>query len=91
MFSVSCDFPWFTVTRYLQIRILLHRQLLLMFSRRDIGDYFLRAIAIAGSQVCISAAKETIRLVYKRYRRNLLNSLRYNLHCTTHGLLSYYD
>jgi hypothetical protein len=75
------------MARYLQIRILLQRQLLLMFSGRDINDHFLRAVAIAGSQVCISAAKETIRLVYKQYRRNLLNSLRYNLHCMLLRLL----
>ena len=71
------------VTRYLQIRILLQRQLLLYYSRHDISDHFLRSIVIAGSQTCITAAKDTIRLIYMQYRRKLLNSLRYNLHCTS--------
>ena len=68
--------------RYLQIRILLQRQVLLVFSRQDIDDHFLRTVAIAGSQTCISAARETIRLIYTQYHRRLLNSLCYNLHCS---------
>jgi hypothetical protein len=55
---------------------------LLVFSRQNIDDHFLRAIAVAGSQTCISAARETIRLIYTQYRRRLLNSLCYNLHCS---------
>jgi len=67
--------------RYLQIRILLQRQLLLIFSRQQIDDHFLRAIAIAGSQTCIYAARQTVQIIYGQYHRRLLNSLWYNLHC----------
>jgi hypothetical protein len=79
--SVSCLYK-LKLFRYLTIRILLQRQVLLVFSRQDIDDHFLRAIAVAGSQTCISAARETIRLIYTQYRHRLLNSLCYNLHCS---------
>jgi hypothetical protein len=67
--------------RYLQIRILLQRPLLLLFSRGDIHDDFLRTIAIAGSQTCIYAARQTLQMISHQYHRRLLNSLWYNLHC----------
>ncbi|KAL2004460.1 hypothetical protein VTN00DRAFT_3489 [Thermoascus crustaceus] len=66
--------------RYLHIRILLQRQLLLIFTRQHIEDAFLRTVTIAGSQTCISAARQTIRLICTEYHRHLLNSLWYNLH-----------
>ncbi|CZR63786.1 uncharacterized protein PAC_13683 [Phialocephala subalpina] len=66
--------------RYLQIRLLLQRQLLVIFSRQDIEDDFLRAVAIAGSRACISGACESIKLIHTYHHRGLLNSLWYNLH-----------
>ncbi|KAH8805132.1 fungal-specific transcription factor domain-containing protein [Xylogone sp. PMI_703] len=66
--------------RYLQIRILLQRQLFLMFSRQNIEDHFLRSIAIAGSQTCIYAARETVKIIHSHYHCGHLNSLWYNLH-----------
>ncbi|KAH8802462.1 fungal-specific transcription factor domain-containing protein [Xylogone sp. PMI_703] len=69
-----------TYIRYLQIRVLLQRQLLMIFSREEIKDDFFRSVAIAGSRACISAAQETIRLIYTKYHRRQLNSLCYNLH-----------
>lgn len=66
--------------RYLQIRILLQRQLLLIFSRQEIEDDFFRTIAIAGSQTCIYAARQTVRMIYSQYRAGLLNSIWYSLH-----------
>ncbi|RFU26804.1 hypothetical protein B7463_g9529, partial [Scytalidium lignicola] len=56
------------------------QQLVTYVSREDITDDFFRSVAIAGSRACISAAQETIRLIYDKYHRRLLNSLCYNLH-----------
>ncbi|OQV11205.1 Fungal specific transcription factor domain-containing protein [Cladophialophora immunda] len=66
--------------RYKQIQILLRRPLLLMFSRDDPDDDFVRAIAVAGSQMCLAAARQTIRMIHEQYHRQLLNPLWYNLH-----------
>ncbi|GAD96994.1 C6 transcription factor [Paecilomyces variotii No. 5] len=66
--------------RYLQIRILLQRPLLPLFSRYDIEDDFLRDVTIAGCRACVRAAHETLRMISEKYHRRLLNSLWYNLH-----------
>ncbi|EXJ68443.1 uncharacterized protein A1O5_08235 [Cladophialophora psammophila CBS 110553] len=66
--------------RFLNVRLLLHRQSFLIFSRQDIEDSFHRDVAIASCNRCILAARETIKLIYAQYRRRLLNSLWYNLH-----------
>ncbi|RLL97714.1 hypothetical protein CFD26_106592 [Aspergillus turcosus] len=66
--------------RYLQIRLLIHRPLLLLLTRQDIGDAFLREATIAGSKACIDAACQTVGLIYAQYDNQLLHSLRYNLH-----------
>ncbi|OQU98796.1 Fungal specific transcription factor domain-containing protein [Cladophialophora immunda] len=66
--------------RFLNVRLLLHRQSFLIFSRQEIEDSFHRDVAIASCNRCILAARETIRVIYAQYRRGLLNSLWYNLH-----------
>ncbi|KIW69558.1 hypothetical protein PV04_05428 [Phialophora macrospora] len=66
--------------RFLNVRLLLHRQSFLIFSRQEIEDTFQRHVAIASCNCCIMAARETIKLIYAQYRRRLLNSLWYNLH-----------
>ncbi|KAH6721858.1 fungal-specific transcription factor domain-containing protein [Leptodontidium sp. MPI-SDFR-AT-0119] len=66
--------------RYLQIRILIQRPLLLMVSRQPIEDDFYRAIAIAGAQTCMLAAQQTVRMICDLYHRGLLNSSWYNLY-----------
>jgi hypothetical protein len=68
--------------RFLQIRLLLQRPVFLLFSKDQINDEFMRAGAIASSRVCVSAAQETIQLIHQDYKRQLLNSLWYNLHCS---------
>ncbi|KAH7372169.1 fungal-specific transcription factor domain-containing protein [Cadophora sp. MPI-SDFR-AT-0126] len=66
--------------RYMQIRILIQRPLLSMFSRQPIEDDFFRAITIAGAQTCILAAHQTVRMICDLYHRGLLNSSWYNLY-----------
>ncbi|PVH72195.1 hypothetical protein DL98DRAFT_611637 [Cadophora sp. DSE1049] len=66
--------------RFLQIRILLQRPLLIMVSRQPIEDDFYRAIAIAGVQTCILAARQSVRMICDLYHRGLLNSSWYNLY-----------
>lgn len=67
--------------RYLNLRLLMHRQAFLIFSQQEINEPFQRAVAIASARSCIASARETIRLIYTQYHRRLLNSLWYNLHC----------
>lgn len=52
-----------------------------MFGRQDIEDEFSRAVAVAGCQSCIHAARQTLQMIIHQYHRGLLNSLWYNLHC----------
>ncbi|KAH8821945.1 fungal-specific transcription factor domain-containing protein [Xylogone sp. PMI_703] len=66
--------------RFLNLRTLLHRQALLIYSQQNIHDPFQRSIAIASSKACILASKQTIRLIHSQYYRQLLNSITYNLH-----------
>ncbi|KIW99746.1 uncharacterized protein Z518_11159 [Rhinocladiella mackenziei CBS 650.93] len=66
--------------RFLQIRLLLQRPIFLLFSQGQIQDEFMRAGAVASSQVCIFAAQETIQLIHQDYNRQFLNSVWYNLH-----------
>jgi hypothetical protein len=76
--------------RFLNLRILVHRQALLIFSQQNIEDPFQRAIAAASSKACILAAKRTIELIHSQYHRQLLNSITYNLHCKcSHAMLIY--
>jgi hypothetical protein len=67
--------------RFLQMRLLLQRPAFLLFATNKCGDEFTKAVAIASSNVCVSAAEETIRLIQSHYKRQMLNSLWYNLHC----------
>lgn len=66
--------------RYFQMRLLLQRQLHVIFSQQDIDDDFLRDVAIAGSRTCIKLACESVKLIYTYHRHGILNSLWYNLH-----------
>ncbi|KAJ5820168.1 hypothetical protein N7474_005759 [Penicillium riverlandense] len=77
--------------RYLQIRLLIHRPLLLMVTQQDIGEDFLREAAVAGSKTCINAACRTVGLICAQYDNQLLHSLRYNLHYifTSIGVLAH--
>ncbi|OAA63410.1 Transcription factor [Niveomyces insectorum RCEF 264] len=66
--------------RFLNLRLIIHRQAFLVFSKQDINDPLQQAVAVASSRACISAARTTIRLIHSQYRHRLLNSLWYNLH-----------
>lgn len=61
--------------------ILLQRPLLLMFSRESVEDELIHTIALAGSQTCLAAALESMRLISEQYHQQRLNSISYNLHC----------
>jgi hypothetical protein len=74
------------IYRYLQIRLLIHRPLLLMFSRQNIVDGFLREVMIASSRTCIDIACQTVDLIYTQYQNELLHSMRYNLHCEYYNI-----
>ena len=67
--------------RFLQMRLLLQRPSFVLFCRNEMKDDFLKRIALASSQVCVSAARETIRLINDHYYKQQLNSLWYILHC----------
>ena len=67
--------------RFLQMRLLLQRPSFMLFRKNEIKDDFLRGVALSASQICMSAARETIRLIHLHYDKQLLNSLWYNLHC----------
>lgn len=64
--------------RYLNLRLLIHRQTFLIFCRHDIDDPFQRAVVIASCKTCVATAREVIEVIYGR---RLFNSLWYNLHC----------
>ncbi|RFU29006.1 hypothetical protein B7463_g7349, partial [Scytalidium lignicola] len=66
--------------RYLNMRLLLHRQAFLLFLRENIEDEYQRIIAIASARICIQVARETIRVICTQYYRRVLNALTYNLH-----------
>jgi hypothetical protein len=69
------------ILRYKQSKILLQRRLLLMFSRENIDDEFVSAIAISGSQACLAAARQIIYMIGEQYHQRTLDSLFCNLHC----------
>lgn len=74
--------------RFLSIRLLLQRPAFLLLVNNKCRDDFTKAVAIASSNVCVSTAEETVRLIDSRYHRQMLNSLQYNLHCKSLSLLN---
>ncbi|KEF62713.1 uncharacterized protein A1O9_00686 [Exophiala aquamarina CBS 119918] len=66
--------------RYLQMRLLLQRPCFVLFTKKRIKGDYLTQIALASSQVCVAAARETIQLIHQNFHRRLLNPLWYNLH-----------
>ncbi|KAH8820632.1 fungal-specific transcription factor domain-containing protein [Xylogone sp. PMI_703] len=66
--------------RYLNMRLLVHRQAFLLFVREDIQDEYQRVIALASARICIQASRQTIRVICTQYHRRVLNALTYNLH-----------
>lgn len=68
------------LTRYINLRLLIHRQTFLIFSKHNIEDPFQRAVAIASCRVCLSTARQVIEVVHKHHHRRMLNSLWYSLH-----------
>ncbi|OIW26954.1 hypothetical protein CONLIGDRAFT_580431 [Coniochaeta ligniaria NRRL 30616] len=63
--------------RYLNLRLLTHRQTFLLFCKQDIDDPFQRAVVIASCRACVTIAREVIEVIHGR---RLFNSLWYNLH-----------
>jgi hypothetical protein len=68
------------LTRYINLRLLVHRQTFLIFSKHNIEDPFQRAVAIASCRVCISTARQVIEVIHENHHRRMLNSLWYSLH-----------
>lgn len=63
--------------RYLNLRLLTHRQAFLLFCKQDVNDPFQRAVVVASSRSCVATAREVIEVIHGR---RLFNSLWYNLH-----------
>lgn len=68
------------LTRYINLRLLIHRQTFLIFSKHDIEDPFQRAVAIASCRVCLDTARQVIEVIHENHHRRMLNSLWYSLH-----------
>ncbi|KIW24055.1 uncharacterized protein PV07_09792 [Cladophialophora immunda] len=68
------------LTRYHHIRLLVHRQSFLIYSRHQVHDPFLRSVAAASADICISSARRSIQLICAPENVHRLNSLYYNLH-----------
>lgn len=82
--SVAFSADKLPISRYLNMRLLVHRQAFLLYLREDIKDQYQKFIAIASARECIKVARDTIRVIYNKYDRQVLHALPYNLHCTFH-------
>jgi hypothetical protein len=69
--------------RFLNSRLLLHRQILLLYVTRRITDTFQRDIMYCCVQRCIMAAYETINQMRILRQRQLIHNWWHNSHCMT--------
>ena len=69
------------MSRFLHIRLLLHRQTFLYFSRNEIKDDFRQAVAVSSARICIDCARRMIDLINTAYSDRKLNALSYNAQC----------
>ncbi|KAK5312458.1 hypothetical protein LTR93_011329 [Exophiala xenobiotica] len=72
--------------RYLTITLLLQRPGFFLLVNQKFNNELMKAGAIASSNICISAAVETITIIRSHYDRRMLNSLSYNIHCVLTSL-----
>lgn len=68
--------------KFLNARLVLHRQPFLLFCRKKMEDVCLRSIAISCGRQCLSDARELILLMHKLHRPKMVNLWWYNAHCT---------
>ena len=71
-------------SRFLNARLVLHRQLLLIYVTRRITDSFQLEIVYCCVQRCIMAAHDIISQMRALHQRTLLHSWWHNSHCMHH-------
>jgi hypothetical protein len=84
------SFSWvLTPTRFLSCRLLVHRQVLLIYITRRITDSFQREIMHCCVRRCIMAAHDTVRQMLQLHQRHLLHSWWHNSHRMSTYIISY--